>query len=163
MDRRSGTHWPLASRHAHVGLPHCSSDRPSDLRAAGVAQGLRLHAYRQDPDVARYQSWGTDYSRTDAERLVGGQREGRLASAEDWLQLAVRETTSGTLLWDLATHRLDEQPRTFEVGVTLARLSQGQRVASEALTERLDFVSTMRRPIESWPSEIRATNRSRDC
>ncbi|WP_144763990.1 GNAT family N-acetyltransferase [Curtobacterium sp. 9128] len=139
-DRLSGTHWPLASRHAHVGLPHCSRGRSSELRAAGVAQRLRLHAYRQDPDAARYQSWGTDYSRADAERLVGGQREGKLASAGDLLQLAVRETTSGTLLWDLTLHRLDEQPRTFELGVTLARVSQGQRVASEALTARLDFV-----------------------
>lgn len=96
--------------------------------------------YRQDPEVARYQSWGADYSRADAERLVGGQREGRLPSPGDWLQLAVRETASGTLLGDLALHRLDEQPRTFEVGVTLARSLQGQGIASEALSALLDFV-----------------------
>ncbi|WXZ50347.1 GNAT family N-acetyltransferase [Clavibacter tessellarius] len=34
--------------------------------------------YRRDPDVARYQSWGIDYSRADAERLVAAQPGGRL-------------------------------------------------------------------------------------
>jgi len=96
--------------------------------------------YRRDPDVARYQSWGPDFSREAAERLVSGQREGRLPSPGAWLQLAVRETDSGVLLGDLALHRLDEQPDTFEVGVTLARSSHGRGIASEALTALLDFV-----------------------
>jgi RimJ/RimL family protein N-acetyltransferase len=96
--------------------------------------------YRRDPEVARYQSWGTDYSRADAERLVAGQPDGRLPSPGSWLQLAVRETVSGALLGDLALHRLDEQPDTFEIGVTLARSSQGRGVASEALRALLDFV-----------------------
>ncbi|MCS6567989.1 GNAT family N-acetyltransferase [Curtobacterium flaccumfaciens pv. flaccumfaciens] len=96
--------------------------------------------YRRDPDVARYQSWGTDYSREAAERLVSGQREGRFPSPGSWLQLAVREVASGTLLGDLALHRLEDQPDTFEVGVTLPRSSQGRGIASEALTALLDFV-----------------------
>lgn len=89
--------------------------------------------YRQDPNVARYQSWGIDYSRSDAERLVDDQRDGRLTSPGRWLQLAVRETASGRLLGDLALHRLVEQPDTFEIGVTLAGSSQGRGVASKAL------------------------------
>jgi RimJ/RimL family protein N-acetyltransferase len=96
--------------------------------------------YRRDPDVARYQSWGIDYSRADAERLVAGQRDGRLPSPGSWLQLAVRETSSGGLLGDLALHLLDEQPDTFEIGVTLARSSQGRGIASEALSALLDFL-----------------------
>jgi RimJ/RimL family protein N-acetyltransferase len=96
--------------------------------------------YRQDPDVARYQSWGTDYSRADAERLLDDQRDGRVPSPGNWLQLAVRETSSGRLLGDLALHRLDDQPDTFEVGVTLARSSQGRGIASETLSELLDFL-----------------------
>jgi RimJ/RimL family protein N-acetyltransferase len=96
--------------------------------------------YRRDPDVARYQSWGTDYSRADAERLVADQRDGRLPSPGGWLQLAVRKTASEALLGDLALHRLDGQPDTFEVGVTLARSSQGQGIASEALAALLDLV-----------------------
>jgi RimJ/RimL family protein N-acetyltransferase len=96
--------------------------------------------YRRDPDVARYQSWGTDYSRADAERLVAAQPDGGLPLPGGWVQLAVRETASGGLLGDLALHVLDEQPDTFEVGVTLARSSQGRGIASEALGALLDRV-----------------------
>jgi RimJ/RimL family protein N-acetyltransferase len=96
--------------------------------------------YRRDPEVARYQSWGTGFSRADAERLVAGQPDGRLPSPGGWLQLAVRETASGGLLGDLALHVLEDQPGTFEVGVTLARSSQGRGIASEALGALLDLV-----------------------
>ncbi|MBT1634634.1 GNAT family N-acetyltransferase [Clavibacter tessellarius] len=96
--------------------------------------------YRRDPDVARYQSWGIDYSRADAERLVAAQPGGRLPSPGGWLQLAVRDAGSGGLLGDVALHLLDAQPDTFEVGVTLARSSQGRGIASEALGAVLDLV-----------------------
>jgi RimJ/RimL family protein N-acetyltransferase len=99
-------------------------------------------AYRRDPEVARYQSWGVDYSRTDAMNLIADQRDGQLPTPGGWLQLAVRETTTGDLLGDLALHRLEEQPDTFEVGVTLARSAQGRGVASEALTALLEFLFT---------------------
>ena len=96
--------------------------------------------YRQNPDVARYQSWDIDYSRADAERVVAGQRDGQSPSPGNWLQLAVRETASVGLLGDLALHRLDGQPGTFEVGVTLAPSSQGRGIAAEALGALLDFL-----------------------
>ena len=101
-------------------------------------------AYRQDAEVARYQSWATDYSVADAERLVAGQADGRLPSPGAWLQLAVHETTTGdgpgALVGDVALHRLDDQPDTFEVGVTLAPDSQGRGFGAEAVTALVDFV-----------------------
>lgn len=96
--------------------------------------------YRRDPDVARYQSWDTDYSVSDAKHLVAAQGDGELPPTGRWLQLAVRETASGRLLGDLALHRLDDQPDTFEIGVTLAPSSQGRGTAAEALGALLDFV-----------------------
>ena len=96
--------------------------------------------YRRDPEVARYQSWDVDYSRADAERMLAGQPDGQLPPPGSWLQLAVRETASGRLLGDLALHRLDEQPDTFEIGVTLAPSSQGRGIGTEALGVLLDFV-----------------------
>jgi RimJ/RimL family protein N-acetyltransferase len=96
--------------------------------------------YRRDPDVARFQSWDVDYSRADAERLVADQPDGRLPSPGSWLQLAVRETGSDVLLGDLAVHRLEDQPDTFEIGVTLAPSSQRRGIATEALTALLDHL-----------------------
>jgi RimJ/RimL family protein N-acetyltransferase len=97
--------------------------------------------YRRDPDVARYQSWDIDWSRADAARLVADQPDDLQGPAPGrWLQLAVRETASGRLLGDLALHRCHDQPDTFEVGVTLARSSQGRGVATEALRALLDLL-----------------------
>jgi RimJ/RimL family protein N-acetyltransferase len=96
--------------------------------------------YRRDPDVARFQSWDVDYSRADAEHLVADQPAGRLPSPGSWLQLAVRETGSDVLLGDLAVHRLEDQPDTFEVGVTLAPSSPRRGIATEALTALLDHL-----------------------
>ena len=89
-------------------------------------------AYRRDPDVARYQSWDTEYSEADGARLVAGQTAAELPAAGDWLQLALHATDDGRLAGDVAVHRLD-QPGTFEVGVTLAPAEHGQGYGTEAL------------------------------
>jgi RimJ/RimL family protein N-acetyltransferase len=96
--------------------------------------------YRQDPDVARWQSWTPDYSRADALELISGQPTSDLPHAGGWVQLALRSSDAGNLLGDVAIHRLDSQPDTFEIGITLAAASQGRGLASEALDRVLEFL-----------------------
>ncbi len=90
-------------------------------------------AYRQHPDVARWQSWTPDYSAADADRLIAGQPPGIEQGSGEWLQIGVRDRETGALLGDVAVHALADQPDTYEVGVTLAPAAQGRGVASEAL------------------------------
>lgn len=97
-------------------------------------------AYRRDPDIARWQSWTPDYSRTDALRLINGQPASELPDAGGWIQLALRSSDAGSLLGDVAIHRLDSQPDTFEIGITLAASSQGRGLASEAFDRVLEFL-----------------------
>lgn len=97
-------------------------------------------AYRQDPDVARYQGWTPDYSLEDGMRLVEAPRLSDLPAEGNWLQLAVRPASGGPLHGDVAVHRLADQPDTFELGVTLAPASQGLGIASEAVGAVLDFL-----------------------
>ncbi|RKR74524.1 GNAT family N-acetyltransferase [Frondihabitans australicus] len=97
-------------------------------------------AYRRDPEVARYQSWGTDYSLDDATRLIDGQHDGRLPMPGHWLQLAVQDRRSAELLGDLALHRSPDQPDTFEIGMTLAPAAQHRGIAFEAVEALLEFV-----------------------
>jgi RimJ/RimL family protein N-acetyltransferase len=97
-------------------------------------------AYRQDPAIARWQSWSPDYSHTDALRLINGQPASELPDAGGWIQLALRSADAGKLLGDVAIHRLDSQPDTFEIGITLAAASQGRGLASEALDRVLEFL-----------------------
>jgi RimJ/RimL family protein N-acetyltransferase len=81
-------------------------------------------AYRREPDVARYQSWDTSYSRADAEAVL---------SPGEWTQVAIADRATGALLGDCAVHAVPDQPRTTEVGITLAPASQGRGIAREAL------------------------------
>ncbi|HYI34183.1 MAG TPA: GNAT family protein [Glaciibacter sp.] len=96
--------------------------------------------YRQDPDVARWQSWTPEYSRADALRLVSGQPSSELPGVGGWIQLALRSTDRMELLGDVGIHRLDDQPDTFEIGITLAAGAQGQGLATEALEAVLEFL-----------------------
>ena len=102
-----------------------------------VTDAAAFIRYRQDPEVARYQSWSTDFGEADAARLIADQPTGALPAAGAWLQLAVRARGGGQLLGDVALHRVADQPDTVELGVTFAREHQGHGYATEALLAML--------------------------
>ncbi len=106
------------------------------LGPSDVADFVR---YRQEPDVARWQSWTTDYSADDAAALVADQPSG-LPELGRWLQLALHDRRDGRLLGDVAVHRVCDTPATFELGVTLAPASQHRGLAAEALRCVLDLL-----------------------
>ncbi|TFB46495.1 GNAT family N-acetyltransferase [Cryobacterium tagatosivorans] len=89
--------------------------------------------YRQQPEVARYQSWSTAFSEADAARLIAARPPGDLPGPGEWLQLGVRVRGGVQLLGDVAVHCVAEQPDTFELGVTFAGEHQGRGYATEAL------------------------------
>lgn len=109
---------------------------PDDLPA--------LVAYRSDPEVARYQSWSSPYSMADAERFLCSQREPAFGEPGEWLQLAISEREGGRVCGDCAVRVLPDQPGTAELGVTLARGSQGRRLATEALAALIPEVFARR-------------------
>jgi RimJ/RimL family protein N-acetyltransferase len=94
-------------------------------------------AYRSDPEIAAFQSWETPYTRADAERFLAEQQAVELGDRGAWAQLAIADRAGGALLGDCAVRFLVEQPRTAEIGITLARGSQGRGVAREALSALL--------------------------
>lgn len=110
------------------------------LSPLGVPDVTAFVRYRQDPQVARYQSWGVDYSPRDARDLVAQQPPGELPAAGEWLQLGVHDRATGELLGDVALHTLPDQPDSYEIGVTLAPSSQGRGIATEALGILLDHL-----------------------
>jgi RimJ/RimL family protein N-acetyltransferase len=102
-------------------------------------------AYRREPAVARFQSWDVDYSTHDAARLIAGQPDDDLPEPGGWIQLGVRDPgadagEAGVLLGDLAVHTLNDQPSTYELGVTLAPASQGRGVGTEAVARVIDHL-----------------------
>ena len=103
------------------------------LRPFEAADLAGLVAYRSDPDVAAYQSWDAGYSMRDAERFLAEQRGLALGRPAEWVQLAIADRDAGTLYGDCAARVDAVQPATAEIGITLARASQGNGIAGEAL------------------------------
>lgn len=90
---------------------------PADLPA--------VVAYRNDPEVARYQAWALPVTLDD----VGGLVSEAALGAPDWVQRGV-VLGNGDLIGDVALNTRGAQA---ELGVTLAAHAQGQGYGMEAL------------------------------
>lgn len=95
--------------------------------------------YRQDPEVARYQSWDSSYSLKQGLDLVESQAGMTWPGDDEWLQLAVRTLETPTLVGDLALHKLPE-PKHYEIGFTFAKEQQGQGYATESVARLIEFL-----------------------
>lgn len=95
-------------------------------------------AYRNDPEVARYQSWDS-FDEHEARAFIGEMASARLGAPGEWFQFAIESKATGGLIGDCAL-RVDEQ-ESFgaEVGFTLAREHQGRGFASEAVALLLNY------------------------
>ena len=93
-------------------------------------------AYRNDPAVARYQSWN-GCNRTEAETIVRASQRHKPGA---WFQIAIALNEEGTLLGDCALYLHTPDARQATIGITLARANQGHGFATEALTCLLDHL-----------------------
>jgi RimJ/RimL family protein N-acetyltransferase len=97
-----------------------------------------LAAYRDDPEVARYQSWDR-YSEADAHELILDVRHRQPGTAGEWFQWGVELLADGAMIGDCGLKTRGDDPRQGEIGYTLARARQGQGLASEAVRAVLDL------------------------
>ena len=88
-------------------------------------------AYRNHPEVARYQSWSS-YTAEDAEAFYAQQAPLGFDEDESWFQVAAEHTVKGVLTGDVAVHFFDEG-RQAELGVTFDLEWQRQGLAHEAV------------------------------
>lgn len=103
-------------------------------------------AYRRNADVARFQTWTTDYTVVDADALLAAQPTSPLPEPGGWMQLALLASSAnddGVLVGDVAVGVDDAQPDTYELGVTLAPAHQGQGYAQEALSAVIEWLMQM--------------------
>lgn len=90
-------------------------------------------AYRNDPEVARWQSWEGITPEAAAE-FVRAFSTGGPAPAGEWFQIAVAPHSTGVLVGDCALKLLADEPGTAEIGFTFAREHQGRGYALEAVS-----------------------------
>jgi RimJ/RimL family protein N-acetyltransferase len=108
------------------------------LRHFTVADLPTLLAYRNDPIVAKYQSWE---SMTEAEgrAFITEMQQHRPGVAGPGFQFAVALQPSGLHIGDCFFKLLDHDPRQAEIGYSLARAYWGHGFATEALVALLDY------------------------
>jgi RimJ/RimL family protein N-acetyltransferase len=92
-----------------------------------------LLAYRNDPEVNRYQGWGASYSSEQASEFIT-QMSTREAGQIGWTQLAIELKSTGATIGDVALNTLEFEPRSAMIGYTLAREHWGQGYALESVT-----------------------------
>ena len=97
-----------------------------------------LLAMRNDPEVARYQSWSTS-NREGISAFIESQQQVEPGMAGEWFQFAVTLQGRGTLVGDCGLHVLAEDTRLAEIGYTFSRAFQGQGYATEAVRAMLDY------------------------
>ena len=99
------------------------------LRRLAASDLDAFHAYRNDPEIARYQSWD-GMTRRAAASFLRGQAKVRLGVPGRWCQVGI--DLSGELIGDVGIC-LRKDERSAEIGFTLARAVQGRGYALEAV------------------------------
>jgi RimJ/RimL family protein N-acetyltransferase len=97
-------------------------------------------AYRNDPEVSRYQGWKTPFLREAAAEFIAEAKIIQPGTPGVWMQLALESRETGALLGDIAFHLTKSNPRVAYLGYSLARASWGQGYASEAARKVLDYL-----------------------
>jgi RimJ/RimL family protein N-acetyltransferase len=95
-------------------------------------------AYRNDPEVARYQSWD-GITEGEARAFIAAMREAQPGTPRDWFQFAIALKDSDALIGDVGLYVRGDDPRLGEIGYTLARDQQGHGYATEAVRALLDY------------------------
>jgi aminoglycoside 6'-N-acetyltransferase len=96
-------------------------------------------AYRNDPEVARYQGWSVPYLHKSALEFLAEMKDKQPAPGE-WLQLALELRTTGEIIGDITFHLMSADPRQAYLGYSLSRLHWGKGYASEAVRALLGYL-----------------------
>jgi RimJ/RimL family protein N-acetyltransferase len=108
------------------------------LRRFRLADLPAFLAYRNDPEVARYQSWSY-YSEREARALLEEMQRLEPGTPGEWFQFAIEAKATGELLGDCTLLMRKDEPRLGEIGYTLARTQQRKGYATEAITLLIDY------------------------
>jgi RimJ/RimL family protein N-acetyltransferase len=94
--------------------------------------------YRNDPEVARYQSWES-ISEADAYAFIQEQKKLRPGIAGQWFQFAIEIKETGVLAGDCALRVNELDVRQGEIGFTISRENQRNGFGTEAVRRMLDY------------------------
>nr|QEO74329.1 GCN5-related N-acetyltransferase [uncultured bacterium] len=108
------------------------------LRRFAEADLETFLAYRNDPEVARYQAWESCVEE-EARALFREQERLEPGEPGHWFQFAMQSRETGELVGNCALKVGEPDARQGMIGCTLARGRQGRGLAAEALACVLDY------------------------
>ena len=96
-----------------------------------------LYQYRNDEQVAKYQSW-TDKSKDEIQALI--DEKPTIGTVDEWFTFAIALKEMDQLIGECAFCISGTIPGQAEMGITLSREAQGKRYANEAITAIINFL-----------------------
>jgi len=107
------------------------------LQVMKPADASVLAAYRNEPDVAKYQDWDLPYTLEDAQTMLAEQAELDDLAIDRWVQVAIEH--DGVVVGDLGVN-LARDGHVPILGYTIAPEHQGSGYASEAAAAIVDAI-----------------------
>ena len=104
---------------------------------AGDAEAL--HARRNDPDVARYQTWITPWPRSRADEIIAGAAAMDGPQNGEWWMLTIADRQDAEVIGDLVA-LLTWDGRCAEIGYSLAREHWGKGYAVEGAAALVEWL-----------------------
>jgi RimJ/RimL family protein N-acetyltransferase len=98
-----------------------------------------LVAYRNDPEVARYQSWSS-CTPSDARYLIAENKNLVFGMPDEWMQVAIALQATNQIVGDLAVKIHGHASSQAVLGFTIARDHQRCGFAREAVSCMLDIL-----------------------
>ncbi len=109
------------------------------IRPLAMGNADAMFRYRSDPLIGRYQNW-EPASVGEVREFISAQAEIGIGTPGRWFQLGLFTRSSEEMVGDVGIHVLASDPRQAEIGITLARESQGRGLATEALGAVLEHL-----------------------
>jgi len=97
-------------------------------------------AYRNDPEVAKYQGWTFPYPREKAAAFIDEMKDVHAPKQGQWIQLAVELKESGEMIGDVAARVKSTDARQAVFGYSFASAHWRKGYATEALTAFIDYL-----------------------
>lgn len=110
------------------------------LRPLASADLPEISCYRNQPEVARFQSWDR-FTMQDAEKLYAQQNTLAFNCDDTWYQIIVERQMDGAVIGDIGVHFFDEG-RQAELGMTFDVKYQNQGYAREAINAIITLLFT---------------------
>jgi RimJ/RimL family protein N-acetyltransferase len=109
------------------------------VRNLEANDGPRVFSYHRHPDVARFQSWGTE-SVDVIQTYIRGLSSMEPGTPGKWYQVGIYLREGDKLIGDYGFRVLTDIPEQVEIGITLAPEFQGKGYATEALSALLTYL-----------------------